>query len=52
MKSYSITIQENEAGELYLTLPDEVLNELDWTEGTQLEWVDNKNGSWTLKKHE
>ena len=52
MKSYSISIQENEAGELYLPLPDEALKELNWTEGTQIEWVDNKDGSWTIKKHE
>ena len=52
MKSYSITIQENETGELYLTLPDEVLKKLGWAEGTQIDWVDNKDSSWTLKKHE
>lgn len=52
MKSYSITLQETEAGELYLPLPDEVLKELGWSEGTQIDWVDNKDGSWTLKKRE
>jgi len=23
---------------------------MDWTEGDTLEWIDNKDGTWTLRK--
>ena len=33
-----------------LTLPDEFIKELGWKEGDLLEWIDNKDGSFMLKK--
>lgn len=36
--------------ELYLELPEELLNELKWKTGDELEWIDNKDGSFSLKK--
>ena len=33
-----------------LKLPDEIVDTLAWEEGDTLEWIDNKNGSFTLKK--
>ena len=35
-----------------LTFPDEMLEVLGWKEGDVLEWIDNKDGSFTLKKEE
>ena len=35
-----------------LTFPDEMLEVLGWKEGDVLEWIDNKDGSFTLKKPE
>lgn len=35
-----------------LTFPPEMLEELGWKEGDMLEWIDNNDGSFTLKKHE
>ena len=32
-----------------LTLPDEVIKELGWETGDTLQWIDNEDGSWTLK---
>ena len=32
-----------------LTLPDEVIKELGWEKGDTLQWIDNEDGSWTLK---
>jgi hypothetical protein len=26
------------------------MNEVDWHEGDVIEWIDNKDGSWTLQK--
>ena len=38
MTSYILEIQENEDGELYIELPDEVVEELGWKEGDILSW--------------
>lgn len=46
-----IEVQEDkETGELYLEFPVELLNQMGWTEGDDLEWIDNKDGSWSIKK--
>ena len=37
-------------GECYVQLPDDLLSQVNWKEGEQLEWIDNKNGSFTLRK--
>ena len=33
-----------------ITFPDEMIEKLGWKEGDELEWIDNKDGSFTLKK--
>ena len=35
-----------------LNLPDDVMEDLGWKEGDELEWIDNSDGSFSLKKHE
>jgi hypothetical protein len=51
--SWSITIEEDpETGDLILPLPQDLLDLQGWTEGDILEWIDNKNGSWSLVKSE
>ena len=35
-----------------ITFPDEMIKELGWKEGDVLEWIDNKDGSFLLKKDE
>lgn len=37
-------------GELLLDLGPEICEHLNWQEGDELLWIDNKDGSWTLKK--
>jgi bifunctional DNA-binding transcriptional regulator/antitoxin component of YhaV-PrlF toxin-antitoxin module len=50
-KSWTVTIEEDkETGELILPFNDEILKQLKWKEGDTLEWVDNKDGSWSLVK--
>jgi len=39
---------ELDDGELAIDLPEDMLKELNWTEGTVIEWIDNKDGSWSL----
>jgi hypothetical protein len=36
--------------ELYIELPEELLNNIGWKTGDEIKWIDNKNGSFTLKK--
>ena len=35
-----------------ITFPDEFIEKLGWKEGDVLEWIDNKDGSFLLKKDE
>ena len=37
-------------GELLLDLGLELCESMDWHPGDQLEWQDNQDGSWTIKK--
>lgn len=36
--------------ELLLDLGNELCEQMGWSAGDVLEWIDNKDGSWTLKK--
>jgi len=50
-KSWTVTLEEDpESGDLVLPFTEEILKELGWKEGDVLEWVDNKDGSWSLVK--
>jgi len=50
-KSWTVTLEEDlETGDLVLPFTQEILTELGWKEGDLLEWVDNKDGSWSLVK--
>jgi hypothetical protein len=37
-------------GEMILDLGDEICEHLGWQEGDTLQWIDNKDGTWTLRK--
>lgn len=45
-----ITLKIDDDGAL--TFPDEMMKELGWKEGDILEWIDNKDGSWSLIKND
>lgn len=47
---YLVTIEEDEEGNAILPIPEPVLNEMGWKEGTVLEWTDNQDGSFMLKE--
>ena len=34
--------------DLFLQLPTDLLNQMGWSEGTDLFWIDNHNGTFTL----
>ena len=51
--SWTVTIEEDpQTGDLILPLPEDMLQLQGWVEGDTLEWIDNNNGSWSLKKKE
>lgn len=50
-KSWTIELEEDpDTGDLLLPLPQELLDIEGWKEGDTLDWVDNKDGSWTIQK--
>ena len=50
-KSWTVTLEEDtETGDLVLPFTQEILEELGWRDGDTLEWIDNKDGSWSLVK--
>jgi hypothetical protein len=47
--SWTVNVEEDkETGELVLPLPVDMLSQLGWSEGTDLFWIDNDNGSFTI----
>jgi hypothetical protein len=44
--------KDSETEDLILPLNDNILQEVGWKIGDVIEWVDNKDGSWTMKKKE
>lgn len=45
-----VKIKQNEDGERYFLIPDELQKDLSWNEGDPIEWIDNSDGSLTLRK--
>ena len=44
------TTVDPETGDYILKLPEEVLEATGWQIDDILEWIDNEDGSWTLRK--
>ena len=51
-KSYLINLEDGKDGEVTLPFPAEMLAELGWNEGDTLDWTDNKDGTFSIKKIE
>jgi len=49
---YEAPIQVDSDGDLILVFPDELLEALVWKEGDSLLWINNEDGTWTLKQNE
>ena len=50
-KTWTATVEEDANGEPILVFPEGCLPE-DWVEGTTVEWVNQEDGSWLLRKKE
>lgn len=50
MKSFTVNIeQDQDSGDFVLPFPPELLSQMGWSEGTELWWIDNNDGTYTLK---
>lgn len=47
--TWTITVIDD-GEDVILPFPDELLSTTGWQEGDTLAWIDNGDGSWTLKK--
>ncbi|WP_050907882.1 MbcA/ParS/Xre antitoxin family protein [Vibrio harveyi] len=45
-----VKIEKTGDGEAFFNIPEILQKELQGNEGDQIEWMDNKDGSWTLRK--
>lgn len=42
--------EDPETKDQILEFPDDLMESAGWKEGDVIEWIDNKDGSWTLRK--
>ena len=51
-KRYTVTLEEADdgSGDLVLPLSDEIMAEAGWAIGDTIEWIDNKDGTWIMRK--
>jgi len=50
-RQWIVTLEEDpETGDLILPLNDDILEDTGWKTGDTIEWIDNKDGSWTMRK--
>jgi hypothetical protein len=46
--NWIVTIEQDENGELLLPFPTDLLSQMGWSEGTELFWVHNENGTFSI----
>ena len=50
-KEWLIRVQEDgKTKDLYIQFPPDAIDQVGWVEGDLIDWLDNGDGSWTLKK--
>jgi hypothetical protein len=51
LKSWTLNVEADDgSGDAILTFPPDLLEQVGWKEGDTLNWIDQKDGSWQLKK--
>ena len=49
--NWTLEVKEDpENGDKILEFPDDFMENAGWVEGDTIEWIDNKDGSWTMRK--
>jgi hypothetical protein len=47
-----VYLDEDSDGELILPLDFDLINQMGWNVGDTLQWIDNGDGTYSIKKHE
>jgi hypothetical protein len=47
--SYALEVKEKD-GYLYIELPNSLMKKMGWKTGDNIDWHDNKDGTWSLLK--
>ena len=51
--TYTLKVQEDKKTKnLFIKLPSRLMKKMNWKIGGPLEWLDNKDGSYTLQRYE
>lgn len=51
VKSWTLSVEiDGASGEYYVSFPQDLLDQIGWKEGDMIDWVDNGNGTFSLKK--
>ena len=51
--TYTLKVQEDKKTKnLFIKLPSRLMEKMNWKIGDPLEWLDNKDGSYTLQRYE
>lgn len=52
-QSWVVSVEEDKFNDDYfITIPNDLLEKVGWKENDDLQWIDNEDGSWILKKVE
>lgn len=51
-RTWQVTVQENEAGEFFIEIPNELIEALGWQAGDMLEWIEaaEQAGAYLLRR--
>lgn len=50
MANKTLTVDKDpQSGDLYLQLTDDLMEEMGWTVGDTLQWIENEDGTWSLR---
>ena len=50
-QSWTVEVEEDKAtGDLMLPFPLELLNQMGWAPGTELWWIDNEDGTFSIRE--
>ena len=50
VKKWVLPVEMHPSGECFVVFPDDLLEAANFQEGSQIEWIDQGNGSYLLKK--
>lgn len=49
-KTYTSWVDTDIDGSYYIIIPDELFDDIGWKVGDNIKWVDNNDGSFSLRK--